>query len=333
MQILYLIGNGFDVNLNMKTRYTDFYETYKKIETESIVLKNLKKNIVKKVNTWSDLEFRLGEYTENIKTYEEFSEIYEDLLEKFGNYLQDIEDQVDWKSVNFEKFKTHLCFPEKSLMQKEINIIDDFKNKFYNNSWLIDVITFNYTRSIEKLLGENFNSLILGKHHDNMKIILNSVLHIHGDLNNMVLGINDISQLKNNDFHNNKKILKALIKENNNRRQGHTVDEILETKILKANLICVFGSSIGETDKIWWEKIGKRLLTDENCKLIIFTYVEIKTKRAIHIKGDFEDDLKEIFFKRANLNENEQEKINDRIFVRANTDMFSSLVNEKVIKN
>lgn len=28
MQILYLIGNGFDINLNMKTRYTEFYEHY-----------------------------------------------------------------------------------------------------------------------------------------------------------------------------------------------------------------------------------------------------------------------------------------------------------------
>lgn len=73
MQILYLIGNGFDVNLGMKTKYTDFYKFYQEIETESTILKNLKKNINRKVITWSDLELRLGEYTQSLKTDEEFS--------------------------------------------------------------------------------------------------------------------------------------------------------------------------------------------------------------------------------------------------------------------
>lgn len=252
------------------------------------------------------------------------------MLEKFGDYLQDIQDKVDWESAEIEKFRINLCNPESSLMQKEINIFNTFKSEFANSTWSIDIITFNYTRSIEKLLAENFNNLILGQHHrDN--IILNNVFHIHGDLNNMVLGINDITQLKNIDFQKNKKILKAFIKENNNKRQGHTVDEILDTKISQANIICVFGSSIGETDKIWWEKIGQRLLKEEQCKLIIFTYVEITAQRAIHKKGEYEDEVKETFMKRANLNEDEQEKINNKVFVRANTKMFSSLLKKKVI--
>lgn len=166
MQILYLIGNGFDINLNMKTRYTDFYKFYQKIETENHVLRELKKNIEKDVNTWSDLEYRLGQYMSRIKSYEEFEIIYDDLLEKFGDYLQEIEDKIDWDSSNINLFKDYLCFPERSLMQREINSINEFKNKFSNNHWRVDIVTFNYTRSIERLLNENFKSLNLGKHHN-----------------------------------------------------------------------------------------------------------------------------------------------------------------------
>jgi hypothetical protein len=332
MQILYLIGNGFDVNLNMKTRYTDFYKFYQKIETESDVLKNLKENIKKDVNTWSDLEIRLGEYTENLKSYTEFKEIYEDLLEKFGDYLQETEEQVNWENSNIDKLTDYLCNPENSLMQKEINIIKSFKSEFAKSQWTIDIISFNYTRSIEKLFAENFKNYNLGKHHEIQNIILRTVLHLHGELNNMVLGVNDVSQLKNSNFHKDKKVLNAFIKEYNNKRQGHTVDEILETRISQANLICIFGSSIGETDKIWWEKIGQHLLNNEKCKLIIFTYKEITPKRSIHLKGDFEDETKENFMKNANLNEEEKELIDNRVFVRANTEMFSSLINEKVLE-
>lgn len=333
MRILYLIGNGFDVNLKMETKYTDFYEFYQKIETESLVLKNLKENIKEDVFSWSDLEIRLGEYTLQLNSYNEFKEIYEDLLEKFGDYLQDIEDKVSWEFANIEKFKTYLCNPENSLKQKEINIINAFKNEFSKVQWTVDIITFNYTRSIERLLDENFKDLFLSKHHDIQNIVLRNILHIHGELNNMVLGVNDLSQLKNYAFHKDKKILNAFIKDFNNKRQGHTVDEILEKRISQANLICVFGSSIGETDKIWWQRIGQHLLHNEQSKLLIFTYIEIKLKRAIHLKGDFEDEVRERFMEIAGLKADEQKIINDRVFIRANTDIFALLLNEKAQEN
>lgn len=330
MQILYLIGNGFDISLGLETRYTDFCTFYQKIETQKTVLQKLKNNIKFGVETWADLELRLGEYTDDLKSYEEFTEIYDDLLEKFGDYLQDTEDSVDWNLLNAEKFKQYLCNPERSLMQREINEITAFKDNFAKNVWNIDIITFNYTRTIEKILDEKFTDVVLGSHHTTVNnILLRKVLHIHGDLSNMVLGVNDKSQIKNKEFHTNSKLIKAFIKEYNNRRQGHTVDEILAKKISQSDIICIFGSSLGETDKIWWQKIGQHLLEAPESILIIYTFVEITPKRAIHKKGDFEDDLRERFYQLANVNEKEQEGVGDRIYIRANTNMFSALIKEK----
>ena len=47
MEIAYLIGNGFDLNLGLKTRYDDFYDYYIDNHTTSIksVLKFKGENI------------------------------------------------------------------------------------------------------------------------------------------------------------------------------------------------------------------------------------------------------------------------------------------------
>lgn len=35
MKILYIIGNGFDLNLQLKTSYKDFYDYYKSTESST----------------------------------------------------------------------------------------------------------------------------------------------------------------------------------------------------------------------------------------------------------------------------------------------------------
>ena len=61
MNILFFIGNGFDINLGMKTRYSDFYKYYKDIESKSNVIQKLKEEIAERIVNWSDLELGFWE--------------------------------------------------------------------------------------------------------------------------------------------------------------------------------------------------------------------------------------------------------------------------------
>ena len=75
MIIVYLIGNGFDVNLGMKTSYADFYDWYvEESVSNSDNIERLKKNIdaYKESNLWADLEEGIGKYVANVETIEEF---------------------------------------------------------------------------------------------------------------------------------------------------------------------------------------------------------------------------------------------------------------------
>ena len=52
MNITFMIGNGFDLNLNLKTGYKDFYKYYIENTKEDIISKSIKNNY----ELWADLE-------------------------------------------------------------------------------------------------------------------------------------------------------------------------------------------------------------------------------------------------------------------------------------
>ncbi|SDD38363.1 Bacteriophage abortive infection AbiH [Algoriphagus faecimaris] len=60
MNIVYLIGNGFDLNLVLNTKYSDFYEYYKSSKTSNPKILEIKNEISANLQNWSDLELALG---------------------------------------------------------------------------------------------------------------------------------------------------------------------------------------------------------------------------------------------------------------------------------
>ena len=45
MNIVYMLGNGFDINIGMDTRYSDFYKYYNNVSTSNEKIKKLKNSI------------------------------------------------------------------------------------------------------------------------------------------------------------------------------------------------------------------------------------------------------------------------------------------------
>jgi hypothetical protein len=60
INILHIIDNGFDLNLDLKTNYKDFYQYYNSIDNETESIKLLMNKISKDYLNWSDLELGLG---------------------------------------------------------------------------------------------------------------------------------------------------------------------------------------------------------------------------------------------------------------------------------
>lgn len=327
MNILFLIGNGFDLNLGLKTRYLDFIKYYLDIESINEVVQKHKNNILKDYPNWSDLELALGAYTENILLPTEFDLFFEDILDHLGDYLTEQEQILHINKINISKFLEYLCYPDQSLPQGDRNKILTFKEKWESHEWYIRIITFNYTYILDKLLQEFKKESVVGTHHNEIKIKFRGLEHIHGYVDNrMIMGVNDIGQIKNQDFHKNPDIVEAFIKPKCNAAQKHTIDEWCEDQIKSANLICIFGSSLGETDAHWWKEIGERLRDD--CKLIIFTKGEEIKIRKGYLRGRVERDIKQLFLKRTGLSGEDRISTEEKIFIGVNTDVFSKMTFE-----
>lgn len=331
MRILYFIGNGFDINLGMKTRYIDFYKYYQEIESKSNVIIKLKKNISANLKNWSDLEFALGKYTEKIESTTEFDEIYEDLEDNLAEYLQEQENKFSYSKINKEDFLGDLMSPEDHLPLASKIKINEIRKSKTNSQNVIDLITFNYTNSIEHILGEEKSNLHLADRNNN-RTKFTGIEHIHGFINErMVMGVNDLSQVANTKFHSNQDILETLVKNDCNKVLKHNIDNKCKRLISAANLICIFGCSIGDTDKLWWELIGNQL--KQQASIIIFEKGEKIPARRMHLIGRRERKIRDYFLSKTNLTKEEKEKVNDNIFVAINTKMFDLVKKQSPVAN
>lgn len=86
--ITFFIGNGFDLNMGLETRYDQFCEYYIQQSPEDFLAQSMKRD----TELWSDVEIALGKITEQVPDGEEdrFGES-KDLLEiDLGDYLENI---------------------------------------------------------------------------------------------------------------------------------------------------------------------------------------------------------------------------------------------------
>ncbi|MFN8246585.1 MAG: bacteriophage abortive infection AbiH family protein [Ferruginibacter sp.] len=329
MNILHIIGNGFDLSLGLKTSYKHFYDYYSGIESSKDSINKLKKNISSNYNNWADLELALGQYTSEINSVNEFDEVFEDIGGQLAEYLKNQEELFDISKVNRDMFYENLVKPESFLSVIDSNKIAEYKNKYLKQNWQVDIFTFNYTSIIDKIVG-NSGKVKIGNHPRNdATVFLRKIEHIHGYTNDrMVLGVNDVSQLKNKEFHNNIDILEAIVKSKCNEAYGHSIDNQFKEKLSQANLICIFGSSIGDTDNIWWEQIGNRIRVD-NIPILIFTKgEEVISPRIAYKNNRTKRRMLDYFLRKIKLEKDEIEAISPNIFIALDTPMFKEILNK-----
>lgn len=327
MEILYIIGNGFDLNLDLKTSYNDFYQYYKTVDTSNDNVQKLKENISKTYDSWADLELALGSYTQYLGKIEELDDILLDIGEKLSKYLHLEEEKLENYEINQRKFFDYLCYPENLFLPADKENLLEIKNKWKNHQWNLNIYTFNYTSVIEKIFGDKQKNILLAHHGNSIPIQFGEIKHIHGYLDNdMVIGVNDASQVKNESFRSNRDVLESIVKSECNRANRSNIDRQLTNKIHTANLICIFGSSIGETDNKWWEIIGERLKYD--CHLIVFTKGAEIPPRIRHMQARAERTIRDSFISKTNLTEKLMESVEEKIFIGLNSGIFDGIIDK-----
>ena len=273
MNILYIIGNGLDIAHHMKTAYQDFFKYYLSLPTDDYDIKSMKDDIKRhQYETWADLEIGMGAYSSHCFNKDVFLKCLFDIKSNLKKYLG-----KESEKINNYKLSSRSGFanPGAFLDPGPRSIYDDWV-KLHSLGSVIDVMTFNYTSTLETLfefkgMPINFNNVVQ----------LRSVHHVHGTLDNMmVMGVNDSSQISNTKYSTDLDVMEEFIKPEYNDACMNNKNSICEALIKGADVIVFYGTSLGLSDAKWWKLIGKRMETDSYPLLVYLPYDEKKNLAA-----------------------------------------------------
>jgi len=290
MNITYIIGNGFDLGLGLNTRYSDFVE---------FLSGRIKHWLTTNEKSWNRDEKRFAEWLEG-KIVENKNEFWHDAEEAFGGlpfsvfgeqrrdlvqfchglFQSEMAEWIATKNAQFSvpkgsekeiggKFVYALLYGWLKGLSEDVRT--EMENDVTNGSVVINIVTFNYTDCIEKLLGGidgTINEITeIGNLKRDTRIL--SPIHVHGKVDtvgrsaDLVFGVDDATQITGVETTANDEILSRLIKE---RYLGYTRkrSELEARDVLSnSNWVIVLGHSFGKTDGRWWKRIFDDLSVDQ----------------------------------------------------------------------
>ena len=261
-----MLGNGFDLGLGLHTRYTDFLNKRyleKTVKRGSPIDKMLVE-ISKNAECWGDAEIAFGRlpFSEFGTTTElSFVECERDFHLDLCSYLSDEESRLvipeqDRGAVSdsFSRAISELFFKLAEGPQRRY-----VSSLIRDNTHVINFVNFNYTGTLETVLGDVSPRRVLYEITSGtdveLKFTLGDIVHVHGDLKsgNTIFGVSECEQILDEEMvalcEEEGYFIKSSIDEKIGQNRGEQVRQILES----SDIVVTYGLSFGESDVHWWE--------------------------------------------------------------------------------
>lgn len=276
MNILFILGNGFDLSHGLDTSYKSFLKHYLNSHQPHVnpFIKEFQKEIWKNLDTWTDLETHLGEWLDDKVSRDRAIVVHDDLVKELSLYMKNEQERVKPNAKVREMILSNMANVSHHLnWNLDKRDITSYISKFVNNTpHVINTITLNYTDTFERLAFHEGDNEFQWK-DNKLNLKFNRPIHLHGTVDEgIVLGVNDETQIRNKQLTKENSIQHRFIKTstiNNVYRTGY--EELAINAIDAAHLICIYGTSFGKTDKRIWNRIVNRVMKN-NVQVILFHY-------------------------------------------------------------
>lgn len=278
MNVTLIIGNGFDLNMGLPTSYSDFYQYYLKVDSPVSGADFIKQKIKDTPENWADLEKSLGditaEYSDNVT---EFDAVFGNVRNELEKYLKavDVYDIPKLKILS-SRLLLDVLEVDTYLDNKPKREYGQFVNSHHADNVVLNVVNFNYTSTIERI--KNANPSL---NFEKKKIQFGNIVHVHQDLNTgIIMGVNDKSQISNEAFRKSFDIQSVMIKPFINEEFAAGNDEKCVELINGADVIILFGTSFGDTDRKWWDVIARSV--NDRSQRIVYCPFEAEAAQPLH---------------------------------------------------
>lgn len=328
--ITFLLGNGFDINLGLKTQYSDVYEEYIKTNPSSEVVSkfiaSLKQDKTSKYKLWSDFEIGMGQYAKELESEDAFIECIRHFKAFMVKYLQDEQNRYvkQWEDKRSYLLKC-VEFFENSVRNYSANLTPNSKRKVnsvcstfpYNYNFL----SFNYTSILDVFI-QVYNEW---KKDEQKQYVFKNPIHIHGRLNgDVLLGVDNEEQICNK-FQLTTRGRRAFVKPqiNSDYDEGRVVDAM--KVIASSDVICVYGLSFGESDLTWIKAIAKWLQDNPEHQLVYCRYDTREYPRFdVELLLSTEDNWKIELIKKLQIPDEHKAAASRQIHIPVGTNMFGN---------
>jgi len=233
--VLLIVGNGFDLNMDLKTSYSDFLDSLKTHSLTNDLIRELR---IRKKTNWVDIEKELENCA--INGLRELNAVSLSSRYKL-KHTEYKEIKIFLKSFLLEKQKkTIYNLDEKNSYNLLLGLCADVNNN-------ITILNFNYTDTIDRLYDVILQNRFIDI-EDRFKQI-----HVHGDLTTgIVFGIDDKAKVKKEHVF--------LHKSFDNNTTKININALLEDQ----KEIIFFGYSLGISDASYFEDFFKKICLPNN---------------------------------------------------------------------
>ena len=305
MTITYLIGNGFDLGLKLKTDYKSFINRYLEEPGVPPELDWIRQEMRNHPNKWSDAEIAFGklkfaEHGED--AVDVFNMCYDAFTEAFNNYLVTCNELFSIPESDRQKtaetfIKRILSIHEYMSDQCRQYYLDSMRNQPID----LNFITFNYTNTLEQLLDFNSNKQnkfdVKLSGDMSLKVTVKDVCHVHGTLDDAyVFGIDNPSQIDDSDVRRycerNGGMLKARADEKLgllNRKRGVDI-------INQSDRIVTYGLSFGISDTSWWQVLFNAIFPNRKQLVVCPFRTDLPERPSAKKRGDvYREEKRKVF--------------------------------------
>lgn len=314
--VTFLIGNGFDLNLGLKTRYVDMYEDYinSPSDTQDVEkLKSLLRADSPGYETWGDFEMAMARHAKAFDNASSFVACVRDFRRYLSAYLMKQNAQFQELFANTSE-GAKICVDEfndslrRFYREQTPNVTNAIQQSLASiNGVSYNFIVFNYTTILDQVVGARRARGGTGI----------DLVHIHGRLGtDIVLGVDNTDQLKETPFTATPQVMRTFIKPMFNQSYDNARLKRAIEMIGESNVVCIYGMALGESDKMWRDLLVEWLKSDEDHHLVYYAYSEKDYSRSYPDEiMDDEDELKQQLLGRMSDDFSVVQQIIDRVHI------------------
>lgn len=271
MTITYLIGNGFDIGLNLKTDYRSFIDWYLAKSDVEPPVEWMRGEMRQHPDTWGDAEMafgklKFGEHGESPlpvfhKCYDAFTEAFNEYIVGRNNLFEIT--KVDRRKTAEEFLGCAINLHEYMSSQCRTFYLDQMNLQ----SVEVNFLTFNYTNTLEQILdfhpGRPNEYSVQVSNNRTIKVVVKNICHVHGTLDDAyVFGVDSLDQIADAEVRRYCERNGGMLKSRADEKLGLLNRNRGMDMIRRSQRLVTFGLSFGPSDTSWWNLLFNRVFRE-----------------------------------------------------------------------